>query len=372
MTTPHRTIVVAGPGTIIRWPGAVVVLGVDDASVAACLAHLTADSHDPPAAGLLIERLRSLTSHDFAAAVETPAGRRLLHRGSARATLIDATTASDAHADARPETTMEFDVDATASPIWLGIGEPFTGDLAGPGADHGHLDLTGGIVSGRGVVLDTRRASPTASPVPSSFQIADLGSPAEPIESRAALPKAVPPDEPDADPEPTLVGSHTTPPIGEDRDDEVMGIECSRRHFNNPIAAYCQVCGISMIHLTHHLVPGIRPTLGFIVFDDGATYALDRSYIIGREPTPVPDSSRAPLVADDLDHTVSRDHAELSFDGWDVVLADLGSTNGTFRWDTATARWERVLPNHPVVIAPGASVAVGRKTFVYEAVARSA
>ncbi len=359
MTTPHRTIVVAGPGTVIRWPGAVVVLGVGDASVTTCIAHLTADSQDPPAAGLLIERLRSLTSHDFAAAVETPAGRRLLHRGAVRAILLDATTV--AATDAEPDATVEFDVDATASPIWLGAGEPVAGGPGGNGAGPDHLDLTAGIVPGRGVLLDTRRATPAVTPAASSFQIADLGSPVEAIGARTALPEAA-----------AIERGHTATPVDEERDDEVMGIECSRRHFNNPIAAYCQVCGISMIHLTHHLVPGIRPTLGFIVFDDGATYALDRSYIIGREPTPVLDSSRAPLVADDLDHTVSRDHAELSFDGWDVVVADLGSTNGTFRWDTATARWERVLPNHPVVIAPGASVAVGRKTFVYEAVARSA
>ncbi len=54
-----------------------------------------------------------------------------------------------------------------------------------------------------------------------------------------------------------------------------------------------------------------------------------------------------------------------------MTLTDLGSTNGTFRWDTDDQRWDRVLPNQTVVLQPGTPVALGRVTFVFETVARS-
>ena len=108
-----------------------------------------------------------------------------------------------------------------------------------------------------------------------------------------------------------------------------------------------------------------------MVFDDGTTFTLDRSYLIGREPEP-DDTSLTALVATDVDQTVSRSHAELVLDDWDVSLCDLGSTNGTFVWRVDQQRWEPVLPNRPVAITAGTRVAVGRRTFVYEALGRSA
>ncbi len=350
MTLPHRTVVVPGNGIIVRWPNAVVVIGGDDDVVATCIADLRDERDEPPAAGRLIEQLRVIDSLAIAAAVVTPAGLRLLSHGGGRVDLL--TDEADGSDPERPAA-AEYDVDVTSSPVWIGIG------AAPPDrSDHALLDLEAGIVPGRGVILDARHATPTPAAAPQPFQIVDLGTPD--VIERAALPVATQAEAP--------------APVGpdiDDSDDIVMGIVCSRNHFNNPIAAYCQVCGISMVHLTHHLVPGSRPTLGYIVFDNGATYALDRPYLIGREPAPEPGSTLEALIADDLDHTVSREHAELTFDGWDVVIADLGSTNGTFRWDPATGRWERIMANHPAVIAPGVSVALGHKTFVYETVARS-
>ncbi|MEZ5379933.1 MAG: FHA domain-containing protein [Acidimicrobiales bacterium] len=348
---PHRTIVVPGTGVIVRWPGAVVVIGGGEQAAAKGLAHLTEGHPETPAAGILIERIRSLHSHDLAAAIVTPAGIRLLRHGAGSVGLLDATTVAGSSDSNHP---VEFDVEATATPLWVGLGDQPEVDSIGR-----HLfDLEHGIVPGRGVILDAQAPVVDPTPAPASFELVDLSGAAN--HERAPLPEA------DSGPASSDDAAHVdTAP------DEVMGIECSRGHFNNPIAAYCQVCGISMVHLTHYLVPGPRPTLGYIVFDSGATYALDQPYLLGREPSPDPASGLRPLVVDDVDHTVSREHAELTFDGWDVVLADLGSTNGTFRWDPATARWERVVPNHPVVIAPGASIAVGRTTFVYETVARS-
>ena len=157
----------------------------------------------------------------------------------------------------------------------------------------------------------------------------------------------------------------------DDDDVIVQGIICSRDHFNNPAAAYCMVCGISMVHVTHNLVPGPRPTLGFVVFDDGSTFGLDRSYLIGREPGEPADRHTAPLTIQDNNETLSRRHAEIRLIDWTVHLIDLGSTNGTFIWDAAYERWNKLEEHQLASLPPGATVALGRRTFVFESVNRT-
>lgn len=151
---------------------------------------------------------------------------------------------------------------------------------------------------------------------------------------------------------------------------EVEGILCQRHHFNNPSAAYCMVCGLSMLHLTHNLVKGPRPTLGFIVFDDGSTFGLDRSYVIGREPSVGDDSNTELLVLHDNNETLSRTHAELQLVDWTVRLMDLESTNGTYIWDQSFERWNQLAPGHPVDLNSGDTIALGRRTFVFESVSQ--
>lgn len=152
---------------------------------------------------------------------------------------------------------------------------------------------------------------------------------------------------------------------------EVEGILCSRGHFNNPRSAYCMVCGMSLLHLTPDPVVRPRPTLGFIVFDDGASFGLDRSYIIGREPSPAHDRDAELLVVHDNNDTLSRTHAELRLDGWTVQIIDLGSTNGTYVWDAQNDRWNQLTAGHPIELQSGETVALGRRTFVFESVSRT-
>jgi hypothetical protein len=151
---------------------------------------------------------------------------------------------------------------------------------------------------------------------------------------------------------------------------EVEGILCQRQHFNNPNAANCMICGLSMLHLTLNLVSGPRPTLGFIVFDDGSTFGLDRSYVIGREPVPTDGSPTELLVLSENNETLSRTHAELRLVDWSVQLLDMGSTNGTYIWDHSFERWNQLSPGQPVDLKSGDTVALGRRTFVFESVSR--
>lgn len=152
---------------------------------------------------------------------------------------------------------------------------------------------------------------------------------------------------------------------------EVEGVLCSRGHFNNPGSAYCMVCGMSMLHLTPNPVVRPRPTLGFIVFDDGSSFGLDRSYVIGREPRGSDDSSAELLTVHDNNDTLSRTHAELRLTGWTVQLIDLESTNGTYIWDASNEQWNQLTPGHPVELRSGETVALGRRTFVFESVSRT-
>jgi len=149
----------------------------------------------------------------------------------------------------------------------------------------------------------------------------------------------------------------------------VLGILCSRGHFNDPQAYYCDHCGISMVHQTHNLVEGDRPSLGFLVFDDGATYTLEQDYVVGREPDGDPrlaDGSARALLLDDAARTVSRVHAEVRLDGWRVTVVDRGSTNGSFVWVAATGSWQRLTPDVPVALEPGQHASFGQRAFRFE------
>ena len=180
---------------------------------------------------------------------------------------------------------------------------------------------------------------------------------------RESLREPLPVETPEApEPEP-----ETAP--GEPEPELVDGILCSRQHFNSPEAAYCSACGISMVHATHNIVRRPRPPLGVLVFDDGSTFTLNGRYILGREPQIdelVRQQQARPLTLEDPKMSVSRIHAEIRLDGWDVQLVDRGSTNGTHVLNATGDGWEPVLPEQPRTLPPGARAAVGQRTFIYE------
>jgi hypothetical protein len=155
----------------------------------------------------------------------------------------------------------------------------------------------------------------------------------------------------------------------------VEGILCSRQHFNDPMARYCCACGISMVHATHTRVTQSRPPVGVLVLDDGATFVLDRDYVIGREPAghPLVHSGAAEaLVIDDPSTQLSRTHAHVVLDGWDVYVDDLGSSNGTHVAAHGATAWTKVLPGERLALGPGAELHLGGRRFVFESHHRAA
>jgi serine/threonine protein phosphatase PrpC len=135
----------------------------------------------------------------------------------------------------------------------------------------------------------------------------------------APQPVAEPPDEKD------LGISETLPPL-------VEGVYCKNGHFNDPEARWCAVCGISMGQVTKVRQLGPRPPLGVLILGDGSVCRLDADYVIGREPTldsSVAEGRARPLRLTGASGVVSRIHARVELDGWQVFLTDLNSANGT-------------------------------------------
>lgn len=114
--------------------------------------------------------------------------------------------------------------------------------------------------------------------------------------------------------------------------------------------------------------PGLRPPLGLLVLDGGAIFQLDTDYVLGREPTldaAVAAGEARPLRVVDDSGTVSRVHAKIQLDGWQVLVADLGSANGTFiRPPDEPDQW--LTPRVPVPLLPGSQIVMGAFGFRYE------
>jgi hypothetical protein len=148
----------------------------------------------------------------------------------------------------------------------------------------------------------------------------------------------------------------------------VLGVYCKNGHFGDPNARSCVVCGVSRGRRGPAPQPGPRPPLGALVLDDNSALELSADCVVGREPTLDPSVAAGeahPLSIPDA--AVSRVHARIHLDGWQVLLIDLGSVNGT-RIRLPGKRSEQVLePNVPFPLQSGTRVLVGTQGFQYEA-----
>lgn len=149
----------------------------------------------------------------------------------------------------------------------------------------------------------------------------------------------------------------------------VHGILCPLQHLNDPRGLFCNVCGRSLVQLTHSPVEGDRPSLGVLVLDDATVFSLDADYLIGREPERdegVASGRLRPLRVDDGNDVASRVHAEIRLQDWDVVVEDRDSANGTYVTPPDSERWEALQPRTPHVLAPGSRVRVGQRVLQFE------
>ncbi len=159
--------------------------------------------------------------------------------------------------------------------------------------------------------------------------------------------------EPPDDHDPGTAGQH--PPV-------VVGVYCKNGHFDDPEARYCAVCGIGMAQLTKTPVDGPRPPLGVLVLQDGSVCQLDSDYVLGREPTldsSVADGSARPLRLGIDSGLVSRIHARVELDGWQVFISDLNSANGTEILQPGGSSPETLQPGIRTPLVAGAQIRLG-------------
>lgn len=161
----------------------------------------------------------------------------------------------------------------------------------------------------------------------------------------------------------------TTPP---DRIGPVVpALICPNGHVNPPGGTSCRRC---LAPLPRDPVPVPRPPLGILRLSLGDVISLDRGVVMGRNPrTDVADiagldgEERPHIVKlSAADGDVSRTHLSVSLDGWQVLVTDLNSTNGTIV--TLPGRDPQQLqPGEPTPIRPGTVVTLAEGIeFRYE------
>ena len=150
--------------------------------------------------------------------------------------------------------------------------------------------------------------------------------------------------------------------------EEVRGVFCKNHHFNDPRQMFCAVCGINMVQQTPVLVHGTRPPLGVIVLDDGTIFQLDSPYLLGRDPggdDRVRSEEMRGIAVQDEANQISRVHARIELRGWDPVLIDNSSTNGTFVNPPGTTDWRRLPSGGEHVLTQGTRVRIGHRTLTF-------
>jgi hypothetical protein len=111
------------------------------------------------------------------------------------------------------------------------------------------------------------------------------------------------------------------PPTG------VEAIRCPSGHLNPPTHGLCRLCGEQIVDRA--AVVTAPPLLGVLRFSDDRVVTLDRPVVIGRAPPPSAIDGCTPALVEIDDSTLSRFHAAVTTDGWDVFVTDQGSLNGT-------------------------------------------
>jgi hypothetical protein len=266
------------------------------------------------------------------------------------------------------------------APLVLALG----GVDAGVDLLAGVHDLRQGVVPGAGVVL--------AAPEPvGAAEAADSASPEEPtVHAPEGLPLFEPPPhwraepilgvEPSEPPRPPLEpgvpvaaaggAPRTWPAPGPPpAQPQARGHLCANGHLNDPRWQFCVLCGSRMDERPGGLVSGSRPPLGLLAFDDGATYTVDAEYLLGRMPESderVRTGTLRPIVVEDRTGQVSRVHAEVRVDNWDVLLVDSGSRNGTLVAPPGQNQWARLAPRQSHRLVPGTRIRIGGRTLVFE------
>jgi hypothetical protein len=335
----------------------------------------------------LLDRHPSAETFGFALLVRTGGSLRALVHGRV-VILVDGRppAASGAGGDGR---LTEYVLEDGA---WHGLVVAADGEIAGgdpmlaAAADVLPFDLESGTVPGVGVTLHRVPAgrvqspavaaeTPGASgPAPSSstalrpvvqFRTVLLGECAVRAPGgRAARGRRRPPLPVAGAPGGAGVGTGTPGP-----ETLVEGVLCPGGHFTDPDLPACPACG-TRLPPAGPRVSRPRPPLGILVTDGGTIYPVTGDFVIGRQTEQAPDvlAGRArPLPLRDAARSTSRVHARLTVRGWQVLLSDNSSANGTFvSHHGAAGPWLPVTPEVPMPLLHGDRVRLGQRQLLFD------
>jgi hypothetical protein len=175
-------------------------------------------------------------------------------------------------------------------------------------------------------------------------------------DSRPAIPPAA------ARPGARHQGARPMPATTDDQTVLVGGVTSRSGHVNHPQARYCHRTGQRLEGRVGPPTTGPRPTLGVLCTDDGASHPLVVDLVVGRDPQRhhlVTDGGAEPLELDDATGALSRAHLLVTLRGWDIRVADLGSSNGTWLRTAEGETWERLAVGEAVTVPSGSVLACG-------------
>jgi hypothetical protein len=155
------------------------------------------------------------------------------------------------------------------------------------------------------------------------------------------------------------------PPPSVNPDGEHVARQCQVGHLNPPQATACRACGRPVDGETFRVD---QLGLGNLRFSDGRLLPVAGTILIGRSPKAAdPGTGDAELVeVPSPNHDISRTHVEVRVEGWQVLVVDRGSTNGTVI--TIPGRQpQRLRAGEPFPLPVGATVNLADEAeFVYE------
>lgn len=136
----------------------------------------------------------------------------------------------------------------------------------------------------------------------------------------------------------------------------VLAAVCPAGHLTPAYSGVCRVC--RRVVAAQEAFETARPVLGRLVLPEGDSLLLDRGAVLGRAPHVPADWAGAQphLVAlPDPDHDVSAQHVSVVLDLWNVLVCDLGSTNGTELVDQG-GQVTKLRPYVPAALGPGGAI----------------
>jgi FHA domain len=147
----------------------------------------------------------------------------------------------------------------------------------------------------------------------------------------------------------------------------VLALHCLRGHPSPPSAVTCRICK-AQLDTSQDPVQIVRPNLGVLKFSNDLIVPLDRSVVFGRDPRPINDNpaERPNLIRPIESGELSRMHASVTIEGWQLVLRDLDSANGTFLTPPGGVT-EQIRVQEDYQLEPGSEVSLGEiVSFLYE------